>query len=86
MNLRRPSKEPGIRSLGRAYQGAVEATLALVIATVLGAWADRRFDTSPILLFVGLGLGFGTFVLRLVRLLRDLQESPGGDSGPSGER
>ena len=73
MKERQPGTQTGARRLGKAYQGAVEAVLAIVVAAMIGAFADSRFGTSPILLFVGLALGFGTFVLRLVRLLREME-------------
>ncbi len=60
-----------------AYRAAAESVLAVPIAAGIGFWADRRFDTSPWLLMLGVGLGFGAFVLRLVRLGRSAQsESP----------
>jgi F0F1-type ATP synthase assembly protein I len=62
-----------------AYQGAFEAVLAIPIAIGGGYWLDGRFDTSPILLLVGAAVGFGAFVLRLVRLghqLRSLDNEP----------
>jgi F0F1-type ATP synthase assembly protein I len=71
-----------VRWLGRAYQGALEAVLAVVIMVVAGAVADDHFETSPLFVFLGLGIGFGSFVLRLVRLLRELQEPPPGNGGP----
>jgi F0F1-type ATP synthase assembly protein I len=55
-----------------AYQGAFEAVLAIPIAIGGGYWLDGRFDTSPILMLVGAAVGFGAFVLRLVRLGRQL--------------
>ncbi len=72
-------KEPRRSGYGSAYQGAFEAGLAVVVGVAAGAYADSKFDTSPIFLFTGVILGFGTFVLRLVRLLRALQ--PPADSG-----
>lgn len=56
-----------------AYQGAFEAVMAIPIAIGIGYWLDGRFDTTPILLLVGAAVGFGAFVLRLVRLGRQLQ-------------
>lgn len=80
---REAPKRPGTRWLGRAYQGALEAVLAVVIMGVAGAVADSHFDTSPVLLLVGLGIGFGSFALRLVRLVRELQEpKEPRDGGP----
>jgi len=64
-------KKSGIR-MGRAYQAAFEATIAVVVAGAAGGFADQRFDTAPMLLIVGVLLGFGTFVMRLVRLMNEL--------------
>jgi len=55
--------------MGRAYQGAFEAVIAIVVAGVLGGFADAWLGTSPWLLIAGVILGFGAFVLRLVRML-----------------
>jgi F0F1-type ATP synthase assembly protein I len=54
----------------RAYQAAVEAVFAIPVAAGLGYWADTRFGTEPVLLLVGLGLGFAAFVMRIVRMRR----------------
>ena len=52
----------------KAYQGALEAVFSIPVALGLGYWADMCFGTAPILLLVGLALGFVTFVVRLVRM------------------
>ena len=57
-----------------AYQGAFEATAAILICAGFGLWLDGRFDTSPLWLLVGIAIGFASFVLRLLRLGRQLQE------------
>lgn len=57
-----------------AYQGAFEAVIAILIATGIGYWIDTSFDTSPFGLLIGAAVGFGSFVLRLLRLGRLLQE------------
>jgi len=67
-----PGKRPGMKA-SRVYQAAFEATLAVVVAAAAGGYADQRFGTAPLLLIVGVLLGFGTFVLRLVRLLNELE-------------
>ena len=59
----------------KAYQAALEAVFAIPIAGGLGYWADRQFGTDPVLLLVGLALGFVTFVVRLSRM-RGLVEEP----------
>lgn len=72
-------KPPGMK-LGPAYQAAMEATFAVVVAGAAGGYADRRFGTAPILLIVGVLLGFGTFVLRLVRLMSELAKGETNDA------
>ena len=62
------------RRQGLAYQGAFEAVIAILIATGIGYWIDTSFDTSPFGLLIGATVGFGSFVLRLLRLGRLLQE------------
>ena len=64
-----------------AYQGALEAVMAILIAAGIGYWADQRFETSPRYLLIGVAVGFASFVLRLVRLGRRLHEPPPGDTG-----
>jgi F0F1-type ATP synthase assembly protein I len=59
----------------RAYQAALEAVFAIPIAGGLGYWADSRFGTEPTLLIVGLALGFATFVVRLMRMRKLVEES-----------
>ncbi|MCC6640920.1 MAG: AtpZ/AtpI family protein [Deltaproteobacteria bacterium] len=66
--------------MAAAYQGAVEAVLAVVIATLVGYWVDGRLGTSPAFLLLGLALGFAAFFVRLWRM-RDLMSGPRGE-GP----
>jgi F0F1-type ATP synthase assembly protein I len=68
------------RQGARAYQAALEAVFAIPVAGGLGYWADTRFETEPVLLLVGLGLGFVTFVMRIVRM-RKLVEAGDDDQG-----
>lgn len=69
-----------MRKAGGAYEGGLQAALAVVISMGLGIWADSHFGTSPVGLFVGLGIGFGAFILRIWKLLQ-AQGSAGQDSG-----
>jgi len=74
-----------VRRGGLAYQGAFESVFAILIGAGLGYWADARFETAPWGLMTGLLLGFSAFVLRLMRLARQLQEiAEHGEQG-SGE-
>ena len=74
------SKGPRSRQAA-AYQGAFEAVFAILIAAVLGDLADDHFGTAPRYLLVGFAIGFASFVLRLVKLGRTLQ-----NSAPDAER
>jgi len=76
-------EEQSARLQGAAYQGALEAVFAILIAGGLGYWADRHFGTSPKLLILGFVIGFGSFVLRLFRLGRRLNAGvPPADEKP----
>jgi F0F1-type ATP synthase assembly protein I len=70
-----PGRKAGMK-MGRAYQAAFEATIAVVVAGAAGGYADQKLGTTPMLLIAGVLLGFGTFVLRLVRLLNELNPKP----------
>ncbi len=68
-----PSTEAGpqesvTRQAASAYQGALEAVVALLLAMGAGYWVDQRFGTAPRGLLVGTAIGFGAFVLRLWRM------------------
>jgi len=54
----------------RAYAGAFEAVLSILVGAGLGWWGDAKLGTGPWLLLVGLGFGFAAFVVRLARLRR----------------
>ncbi len=54
-----------------AYQGAVEAVLAVPISVGFGYWVDRSFDTSPVGVGVGAVIGFAALVLRITRMRPD---------------
>jgi F0F1-type ATP synthase assembly protein I len=80
----RDESERTARRQGAAYQGGVEAVFAILIAGGIGYWVDSRWGTSPWGLLIGFLVGFGSFVLRLIRLGRQLQkgEPPaGGEPG-----
>jgi F0F1-type ATP synthase assembly protein I len=61
--------------LGRAFEGAFEAAIGVVVALLGGYYADRYFGTGYILTFVGLVLGG----IAAVRRLLQIQNPPGPD-------
>lgn len=63
-----PDPHAAKRSMASAYQGAVEAVVAMVICALAGWWIDRRFGSGPWGLFVGMAVGFAALLLRLLRI------------------
>ena len=59
-----------------AYQGALEAVGAVLIACAFGYWVDSRWDTTPYGLVIGAVVGFAAMVLRLLRLGKELHPDP----------
>ena len=82
----RDEKGLNARRQGAAYQGALEAVFAILIAGGIGYWADSRWGTSPWLLLLGFAIGFGSFVLRLIQLGRQLREGEPPAGGRPRER
>ena len=83
--MSQPPEYPGSRRIKRAaasagssaYQGVFEAVGSILIACAAGFWIDRRFETAPVGVLVGAAVGFGAFVLRLVRLGKELHPDAG---------
>jgi F0F1-type ATP synthase assembly protein I len=57
-----------VTDMGAKYQGALEAVLSIPIGAGIGYFCDRKFESEPVGLLVGLALGFGAFVLRIFRM------------------
>jgi len=74
-----------VKAFAKGYQAGLEAIFALGVAAGLGAWADSRYDTAPILLLAGMAVGFGSCVLRLLRYQRT-QESAAAEVGAKEDR
>jgi F0F1-type ATP synthase assembly protein I len=73
--------------MGAAYQGAFEAVFAILIAVLAGHWADEALGTGPWLVLLGIAVGFGSFVLRLIRLGKRLEAlaKEGAEGGDGAE-
>jgi F0F1-type ATP synthase assembly protein I len=54
--------------MASAYQGAIEAVVAMVICALAGWWIDGRLGSAPVGLLLGMALGFAAFLVRLLRI------------------
>jgi F0F1-type ATP synthase assembly protein I len=75
----RPSRGQLTRRGVAAYQGALEAVLAIAIAAGIGFWVDGRLGSGPRWLIVGTIVGFAAFVLRLWRMRSLVEGDPSRD-------
>lgn len=80
---RRSDGDPELRRRSAAYQGVVEAIVALLLCVGAGYFADTRFGSSPKGVAIGTIIGFSAFVLRLFRL-RDIWKPEDDDSEEPG--
>lgn len=46
-----------IRELGYFASLGLSVAIAIVMGLYLGLWLDKKFDTAPVFLFVGLAFG-----------------------------
>ncbi len=58
-----------LKSLGKYSHLGVTIGVSVAGMTYLGSYLDKKFDTSPFLLIVGLIWGFGGSMYYLVRVL-----------------
>ena len=64
---------------GRGVDYAFEAVGAIGISIGIGAWVDSEYETAPTGVLVGAVIGFAAFVLRLVRLGKQLHGDLGSE-------
>ncbi len=59
LNWRTMKKETGktIRELGYFASLGISVALSVFIGLFIGIWLDGKFETAPILMFVGLAVG-----------------------------
>lgn len=57
----------------REYLGlGSEIALSLALPIILGIWIDKKFETSPIFLLVGVFLGLLFFLFHILRISKKL--------------
>ena len=62
-------KETGknLRELGYFASLGISVALSIFIGLGLGLWLDKKFDTNPVLMFVGLALGIVAGFSNIIR-------------------
>lgn len=50
----------------------VEIAAALSVPMLIGYWADGKFNTSPYLMLVGIGIGLLMLIGMFLRIIRNL--------------
>lgn len=63
----------------------MEAVGSIVVSIGIGYWIDSRYETTPYGVLGGAVVGFGAFVLRLVRLGKQMHPEAGSDVGDGPE-
>gem|GEM_PF-4202280 len=63
------SEEVVRANTSRGAGAGIQFGAVIVVFTLAGVWADRRFDTLPLFLLIGLALGFGGGLFHLMRTL-----------------
>lgn len=74
----------GTRRNARVYQAAVEAVFAIPVGVGFGWLVDHQFESAPMGMLVGAGIGFAAFALRLIRLGKEMQaQTATGETPPT---
>lgn len=60
--------------------------LSLLIPFLVGLWLDKKFDSLPLLTFIGLGLGTVIMIYGVYRMLRQFQAAEEEQSKSNKER
>jgi ATP synthase protein I len=62
-------KETGktVRELGYFASLGMSVALSIFIGLGIGIWLDKKFDTEPVLLFVGLAFGIAAGFSNIIR-------------------
>ncbi len=56
-----------VRELGYFASLGISVALAIFIGLGIGLWLDKKFDTSPILMLIGLAFGIAAGFSNIIR-------------------
>ena len=71
-----PEKKNGFSGYSPLAKGYLLGTLVLtaaiiaVIPMIVGTWLDKRFQTAPLFVLIGIGLGIVIMVTQLLRIVK----------------
>ena len=62
-------KETGktVRELGYFASLGMSVAISIFIGLFIGIWLDKKFDTDPVLMFIGLALGIAAGFSNIIR-------------------
>lgn len=72
-NVGRPSQSATGAAYGQAFKIAAELVAGLLFGGALGWFLDKQFDTMPVLLIIGVVVGFVAGMLNVIRGAREAQ-------------
>ena len=67
-----------LRELGYFASLGISVALSIVIGLAIGYWLDKKFDTQPVLLLVGLGFGIAAGFSNIIRAGQKSRKINGG--------
>ena len=70
-----------LRMAGKYSAVGIEMCAAVGFGTWAGWWADKKFGTTPWLMWVGIVVGFGAAFKTVQRVVRDFKRDTQGTSG-----
>jgi ATP synthase protein I len=71
---------------GRAMELGLQIALSVVLGVGLGYYADRKFGTKPIFLFIFLVVGFATAIRIIIQFVNSTMPRPDIDKSKDEKR
>lgn len=86
MSLLGPEGRKQLKVVGHVGIVGIELGLSILIGLLGGQWLDGKFDTAPVLMWVGFGIGLASGARSMYRAAmsarRDLEDSDSTDQNP----
>ena len=69
MKKEKKERFQSIKELGYYSSLGLSVSLSIFIGLFLGVWLDKKFDTTPVLTLIGLGMGIVAGFRNLIRAM-----------------